>query len=116
MEPVKRRRWIAFLLVVLTGTAHADVITDWNEKAAAAGVKAQAGVMQARNAAIVHVAMFDALNAIERRYTPYRVQLGAAPGTARDVAAAAAAHAILAHLYPRLVDAGIAGNRQRVLT
>ena len=36
MELVKRMSWIASLLVVLAGTAHADVITDWNEKAAAA--------------------------------------------------------------------------------
>jgi PAP2 superfamily len=100
MDSVKRMSLIASLLVVLAGTAHADVITDWNEKAVAAGVKAQAGVMQARNAAIVHVAMFDGLNAIERRYTPYRVQLAAAPGTSREVAAAAAAYFILAHLYP----------------
>jgi hypothetical protein len=100
MDLVKRMRVITSLLVVLAGTAHADVITDWNEKTVAAGVKAQAGPMQARNAAIVHVAMFDALNAIERRYTPYRVQLTAAPGTSRDVAVAAAAHFILARLYP----------------
>lgn len=100
MESVKRMSVIASLLVVLAGTAHADIITDWNEKAVAAGVKAQAGPMQARNAAIVQVAMFDALNAIERRYTPYRVQVAAAPGTSRDVAAAAVAHFILSHLYP----------------
>jgi len=99
MGSVKRMRVIASLLVALAGTAYADVITDWNEKAVAAGVKAQSG-LQARNAAIVHVAMFDALNAIERRYTPYRVQVAAAPGKSRDVAVAAAAHAVLAHLYP----------------
>jgi hypothetical protein len=100
MDSVKRTCVITSLLVALAGTAYADVITDWNEKTVAAGVKAQAGPMQARNAAIVHVAMFDALNAIERRYTPYRVQLAAAPGTSRDVAAAAAAHFILTRLYP----------------
>jgi PAP2 superfamily len=100
MDSVKRMSVIASLLMALAGTAHADVITDWNEKAVAAGVKAQAGPMQARNAAIVHVAMFDALNAIERRYTPYRVQLAAASGTSGEVAAAAAAYSILAQLYP----------------
>jgi PAP2 superfamily len=50
--------------------------------------------------AIMHVAMFDAVNSIDRRYTPYRVQLHAAPGTSREAAAAAAAHFALVRLYP----------------
>ncbi|MGB4780659.1 vanadium-dependent haloperoxidase [Candidatus Methylomirabilis sp.] len=100
MESVKRMSVIASLLVVLAGIAHADVISDWHKKTVLAGVKAKAGVMQERNAAIVHVAMFDALNAIERRYTPYRVQLTAASNTSREAAASAAAHFLLIRLYP----------------
>ncbi len=91
---------MASLLVVLADTAHADIISDWNKKTVSASVKAKAGVMHDRNAAMVHVAMFDALNAIERRYTPYRVQLTAASNTSREAAASAAAHFLLTRLYP----------------
>lgn len=100
MKFVKRVSVIALLLAVLTGIAHADVISDWNRKTVSAGMRAKAGVMQGRNAAMVHVAMFDAVNAIERRYTPYRVQLTAASSASREAAAAAAAHSLLIRLYP----------------
>ena len=67
----------------------------------AAGVQArQAPFVHTRSVAIVHVAMFDAINAIDRRYTPYRVQVSPAAGTLREVAAAAAAHFTLSRLYP----------------
>jgi hypothetical protein len=89
------------LCVCMVMTAHADVVTDWNDKVVTAGVKAsQAPFVHTRSAAIVHVAMFDAVNSIDRRYTPYRVQLSAAPGTSRDAAAAATAHFALVRLYP----------------
>jgi hypothetical protein len=45
---------------------------------------------------MVHAAMFDAVNSIERRYRPYVVQLPADPAASKDAAAAAAAAAVLA--------------------
>lgn len=102
MASVQRMSVTALLLTisVLAGTAHADVINDWNKKTVFAGAKAKAGVLQDRNVAIVHIAIFDALNAIDRRYTPYRVQPAAASGTSREAAASAAAHFLLIRLYP----------------
>jgi PAP2 superfamily len=89
------------LCVCMVMAAHADVITDWNEKVVTAGVKAsQAPFVHTRSAAIVHVAMFDAVNSIDRRYTPYRVQVSTAAGASREAAAAAAAHFALVRLYP----------------
>jgi hypothetical protein len=89
------------LLLGLPMLAGADVITDWNEKAVNAGYAAQVtpGV-SARNIAMMHIAMFEALNSIEPRYTPYRTRPSAEPGTSRDAAAAVAAHYILARAYP----------------
>jgi hypothetical protein len=49
---------------------------------------------------MLHVAMFDAINAIEREYTPYRVRLRAAHGASPEAAAAQAGHDILAALFP----------------
>jgi PAP2 superfamily len=101
MNPVTRMNLIVSLLVGLSVTANADVITDWNDKVVTAGVKAsQAPFVHTRSAAIVHVAMFDAVNSIDRRFTRYHVQLPAAPGTSAEAAAAAAAHFAMVRLYP----------------
>src|SRR4029453_6216010 len=58
------------LLVSLYGAGRADVIADWNEKAVNAGNTARVGNFPtARAIAMVHLAMFEALNSIEPRYT-----------------------------------------------
>src|SRR3954463_7737651 len=89
------------LLAGLSVTASADVITDWNEKAVAAGYTAKQGPpVHAAILAMVHVAMFEAVNSIEPRYRPYRAQLPAEPGASPDAAAAAAAHYLLSRIYP----------------
>jgi hypothetical protein len=48
----------------------------------------------------MHVAMFEAVNAIDGRYKPYKLKLSADKGASKDAAAAAAAHAVLMSLYP----------------
>jgi len=53
-----------------------------------------------RLGAIVHTAIFDACNGIERRYTPIFVQPGAAPGASRRAAVIAAAYTALVGLFP----------------
>jgi hypothetical protein len=45
--------------------------------------------------AMMHIAMFDAINAIEREFEPYRVRLRPRPGGSPDAAAAQAAHDVL---------------------
>jgi len=53
----------------------------------------------ARNLAMIHAAMFDAVNSIDRLYEPYLVQIDAAPNTSPNLAAAAAAHQVASKLY-----------------
>lgn len=53
----------------------------------------------ARNLAMVHVAMYDAVNSIERTHRPYHVDLTAPAGTSAVAAAAAAAQRVAAQLY-----------------
>jgi hypothetical protein len=61
----------------------------------------QGGVTRAsRAAAIVHAAIHDAVNGVDRRYTPYLIQDRAPAGASPDAAAAGAAHATLVGLYP----------------
>jgi PAP2 superfamily protein len=84
-----------------TGGATADVITDWNEKVVAAGYTARQGPpVHGRIVAMVHLAMFEAVNSIEPRYRPYRARLSAESGASVDAAAAAAAHYLLVRIYP----------------
>ncbi|KJC53410.1 hypothetical protein UB31_08260 [Bradyrhizobium sp. LTSP849] len=96
----------ATLLVVgLLSPAHADTVTEWNTIALNAGTAArqtpvgQTPAQQARNLAMVHLAMFDALNSIEPRYTPYRMQSNVPKTTSREVAASVAAHYLVVRLY-----------------
>jgi hypothetical protein len=54
-----------------------------------------------RNFAIMHAAIYDAVNAIDRTHRPYLVRLSSVPRDAsQEAAAAAAAHEVLAALYP----------------
>src|SRR4051794_38450324 len=81
--------------------ASANVITDWDEKALVAvtpmaSLGGTSPYMAQRVMAMVHAAMFDAVNSIDRRYRPYLVQLPANPATSKEAAAAAAAATVLA--------------------
>jgi hypothetical protein len=106
----------AWLAVGAAASAFADVITDWDEKAIAA-VAPLASVPSPytpyaayRMMGIVHAAMFDAVNSIERRHQPYLVQLPADPAASKEAAAAAAAAAVLA-----TIDAKTAGDMKVAL-
>lgn len=81
--------------------AKADVIMDWNAKADAIGFEKQlVNSANSRAQAMLHVAVFEAVNAIDKRYTPYKLNLTADRGTSREAAAASAAHDVLVALYP----------------
>ena len=83
------------------GSARANVIVDWNAKAELMAVKKKMlPPPNARGMAIMHIAMFEAVNAVERRYAPYRLNLTAARNVSKEAAAAAAAHAVLMALHP----------------
>src|SRR5262245_66559453 len=81
------------LLAALSTPARSDVISDWNAKAEAIAVeKRLLSPPNAREMAVLHVAMFEAVNAIDRRYAPYRLKLLADKTASKEAAAAAAAH------------------------
>jgi hypothetical protein len=81
--------------------AHADEVLDWNAVALRAiRVSGQAGFLHARTLACVHAAIFDAVNGIERRFTPIHVEAGAPRGASRRAAAVQAAYATLVALFP----------------
>ncbi len=55
--------------------------------------------MAARNLAIIHAAMYDALNEIDRSHEPYHVDLVAPAGASPVAAAAVAAQRVASNLY-----------------
>jgi hypothetical protein len=101
---MKRLVLVAAILAVFfqsSGVASADVATDWN--------RAMIGALETshlppppsmRVGAIVQASVFDAVNGIERRYTPIHVQPAAPPGASRAAAVAGAAHEALVALFP----------------
>ena len=120
----RRTKWASALcLGVLIGLgtafgAHADAVSDWNAKAETIAVeKRMLPPPNARGMAIMHIAMFEAVNAIERRYSPYRLNLTADRGTSKEAAAAAAAHAVLVALHPdqeKALDAHLLALLQQI--
>src|SRR5207248_5579863 len=86
-----------------------DVILHWNAVAldalkndyAPGHTPDQGGpTRDSRALAIVHAAMFDAVNSIADRFTPYLTMAPNARGASVDAAVARAAHDTLAQLYP----------------
>jgi hypothetical protein len=89
------------ILISMTSPARADIVSDWGARAIAIGVEKQMpNAPLTRGLAMMHVAMFEAVNAVERRYMPYKLDLTADPSTSKEAAAATAAHAVLVQLHP----------------
>ena len=96
------RKWcIGAALLITPATSMADTVLDWNEQAVAAVLVAkQLPPDGARSMAMVHVAMFNAINAVERRYAPYGFEVRAPAHASADAAAASAARTVLEKLFP----------------
>jgi hypothetical protein len=101
-----------------------DAVTLWNANAATAAMKACITPTddgdpfhESRIYAIMHIAIHDALNSIDRKYQPHTYDTKAAPGASPDAAVAAAAHDVLVPILSQLpaelvkrdcIDAGVA--------
>ena len=67
-----------------------------------------------RSFAIMHAAVYDAVNAIDGTHKPYLVRLIASHFASQEAAAAAAAHEVLVKLYPNF-QAALDGQLQQAL-
>ena len=107
---------IAIVTAVATGIARADTVTDWNQTAIEVMKVAKVRVGSGpglRTLAMVHVAMSDAINSVQSRYTRYVATVPVVPGASAEVAAAAAARQILVQLYPNqkaMIDDAYVGS------
>ena len=77
----------------------ADIVFEWNQILQDT-VPAPHGVLTPRFFAMTHIAMFDAINTIEREFEPYRVRLRHWGGGSPEAAAAQAAHDVLVVINP----------------
>ena len=102
--------------------AGGDAVTVWNANAGVAATEACLAPLanplhESRIYAMMHVAIHDALNAIDRRSRPYTFDAQAEAGASPDAAVAAAARDVLVPLIAQLpvqlhtqacIDAGVA--------
>jgi hypothetical protein len=87
--------------LLATLPAWANPILAWNEVAFKAVVDTrQSPVNGVRAMAVVHAAMFDAVNAIEPKYQRFKFNGTVPAGASADAAAAAAAYTVLAKMFP----------------
>ena len=86
------------LLALLRSDVRGDVISDWSKTAFDyLGEYSPSSVHILRGMAMVHVAQFDAANAVVGGYSPYAVNL-AAPTASAEAAAAQAAYSVLTNV------------------
>lgn len=80
-----------------------DVILQWNrvlQETIRTSGQQPATIFPVRSFAMMHAAMFDAVNSIDGTYTPYLTDVPGGPRSSKEAAAAKAAHDVLAALYP----------------
>lgn len=96
-----RVRVLFAAVLLMTGSGRANVVLDWNAVMMAAIRLDNTGpTLSTRNLAILHGAIFDAVNSIVRSHQPYAHQVEAAPGASVEAAAAAVGYDVVRALYP----------------
>jgi hypothetical protein len=80
-------------------SGESSVILQW-DRILTENLPPAAGLFSFRYYAMMHIAMFDAANSIERSHTPYHVQVPSNPSASAEAAAAQAAHDVLVTLIP----------------
>jgi PAP2 superfamily/RTX calcium-binding nonapeptide repeat (4 copies) len=96
----------------------ADVVLQWNDLALQAiRTNSTPPPIASRALAIVHTAIYDAVNAIDREHAPYAVNMLASPVASSEAAVAAAAYTTLVALYPLqkpIFTAAFAANKEHI--
>ena len=92
----------ALLAITVVGRASVDEVARWNQVATDATIAAKTNPLaESRILAILHVAIHDAVNAVEPCYEPYQPRTSPALADASvEAAIAGAAHATLVALLP----------------
>jgi hypothetical protein len=111
MSRIRSSQWITAVsaapLIALAAlswspVARADAVLDWNAIAVNAISMAEPprpGPVGFLDLAVVQAAVYDAVQAIDRRFKPYHVEIAGASGSP-EAAAAKAAHDVLVQIFP----------------
>jgi hypothetical protein len=92
---------VALLAITVASRASADQVTRWNQIATDASTVADTNPLRESCVfAILHVAIHDAVNAVDSRYEPYLPRTSPVPGASVEAAIASAAHDTLVALLP----------------
>lgn len=92
---------MAAALVSCSAKARADAVLDWNEIMVNTAIaNGQSPFAQARTAAIVQLAVFEAVNSIKGDDRPYLGTIAAPHGASADAAAIEAAYKVLSTYFP----------------
>jgi membrane-associated phospholipid phosphatase len=109
---------ILILILARPSVGFADVVTDWNQVLIEVIRNEPMGpTLATRAMAMAHVAMYDAVNSIDRTHEAYQPIINAPPNTSKEAAAATAAHDVLAHLFPSQqpsLDMALRGSLNKV--
>src|SRR5258705_1411706 len=96
---------LAALLIGSRVTSAAELIVVWNDLTLRAIRYANVPPPPAvRQMAIVHLAMFDTLDGIDRKYKPYFVDKEASGESSPEAGVSTAAHHVLRTLFPKSAD------------
>jgi hypothetical protein len=95
---------VALAALAVSAPARADSVTEWNQNASDAlhGIAGQ-GAPSIVHLAMVHAAVYDAVNAIDGGHEPYLTAPRARSWYSQDAAAATAAYRVLVDSQPPLV-------------
>ena len=93
---------LAAVVLFNSQISRADAVSDWD------AISLNTIVVTAKKGppvapvyfAYTEVAMYDAANSIDHRFTPFAVSLNAPAGASQDAAVIVAAHDVLAHYFP----------------
>ena len=115
-RPVARLSILTLLcLLFRSPAARADVVLDWNAIAVNTAIaNGQSPFAQARYAAIVQLAVFEAVNATTGEYEPY-IGVTALTGASPEAAAATAAYRVLKTYFPAAPNLGLTDHGNVIL-
>jgi len=114
--PIAMAAAVCGTLFATAAVSSTDSVLEWNSimLTTTAG---QNPFFQARFAAITQLAVFEAVNAIDKDFEPYLGTITAPSGASPDAAAVAAAHAVLENYFPgnaSTLDAAYATSLARI--
>jgi hypothetical protein len=114
--PIAMAAAVCATLLSTVAVSSTDPVLEWNSIMLNT-VASQNPFFQARFAAITQLAVFEAVNAIDKDFEPYLGTITAPSGASPDAAAVAAAHAVLENYFPgnaSALDAAYATSLARI--